>query len=102
MEPDPLFFNGINGATGEYLLPPLTAQQVSAAARGEPQDPKQVAELKQWWDRISQPHFAPVEGAAPKDLAETGWGVVFAHNAGPEVKKALAPLLEHRRQQAAR
>ena len=101
MEPDPLFLNGLNGATGEYLLPALTPEELSAVARGEPQDPRQVSELQQWWQRVSQPHFAPVEGADPKDLAQTGWGVVFAHNADPEIRNALAPLLEHRRQQAA-
>jgi hypothetical protein len=32
----PLIFNGINGATGEYLLPPMTAEQIAAVARGVP------------------------------------------------------------------
>ena len=94
-------FNGIDGATGEYLLPTLSPQDISAIARGAPQDPKQVAELKQWWQRISLAHHAPVEGADLRNLAETGWGVIFAHNADPEIKTALAPLLEHRRRQAA-
>lgn len=96
------FVNGIDGASGDYLLPPLTPQDISAVARGQPRDPKQIDELKQWWQRISQPSFAPMAGMDPKKLAETGWGVVFAVGADPEIKKALAPLLEHRHKQAAR
>jgi hypothetical protein len=96
-----LVFNGLDAVTGEYLLPPLTVGEISALARGEPRDPTQLNELKQWWQRISQAHFAPVEGADPKNLAETGWGVIFAHNADPEIRNALAPLLEHRRNLAA-
>jgi hypothetical protein len=72
VEPDSFRCNGLNGATGAYLLPPLTPQEISAIIRGEPQDPKQLAELKQWWQRVSQAHFAPVEGADPKNLGETG------------------------------
>jgi hypothetical protein len=101
MGPEPIVANGLDGATGEYLLPPLTPEELSAVARGEPQDPRQAGELRQWWQRVSQPHFAPVEGADPRDLAQTGWGIVFAHNADPEIRNALAPLLEHRRKQAA-
>src|SRR5262249_32148231 len=72
-----------------------------AIARGAPQDPKYLKELKEWWERVRQPSFAPVEGADPKNLAETGWGVVFAQDADPEIRNALTPLREHRRQQAA-
>jgi hypothetical protein len=92
--------NGLNGATGDYLLPPLTPQEISAIARGEKLDPKHVQELKQWWDRISQAHFATKEGVDPTNLTESGWAVIFAHNADPAIRGALSPLLELRRKQA--
>jgi hypothetical protein len=100
LEPDSFSFNGLNGATGEYLLPPLTPREISAIARGEQLDPKHTQELKQWWERVSQEHFAPQEGVDPTNLAESGWAVIFAHDADPAIREALAPLLELRRKQA--
>ena len=97
-----VFFNGINGASGQYLLPPLTAYDISKMAQGEKLDSAHLQELLQRYEQISQPHFGVRElaqGDATK-LARTGWGVVFAHDADPAIREALAPLLDHRRQQA--
>ncbi|CCQ67547.1 hypothetical protein CWATWH0402_765 [Crocosphaera watsonii WH 0402] len=97
-----LFFNGINGATGEFLLPPLTPEQVSKIAQGEEFDPAHLSELQNK-DRQVQgldANFAPMEGIDPKNLAETGWGVIFPHDIDPAILEALKELLEHRQQQA--
>src|SRR5262245_12001531 len=102
MEQESLVFNGINGASGQYLLPPLTAYDISKLAQGEKLDSAHLQELLQRYEQISQPHFGVRElaqGDATK-LARTGWGVVFAHDADPAIREALAPLLDHRRQQA--
>ena len=96
-EEDLLFFNGINGSTGDYLLPPLTEEQVSRIAQGEEfhPDDKEDIDLKMGLG----PDFVLIEGVDPKNLAETGWGVIFAHNAGPAIREALSELLEHRKKQ---
>jgi triacylglycerol esterase/lipase EstA (alpha/beta hydrolase family) len=95
-----VYSNGINGSTGDYLLPPLSAADVAAVARGEKLDPRRVRELKWWIQRRRQATLGPKEGVNPKDLAQAGWGVIFAYGADPAVREALTELLEHRRKQA--
>lgn len=99
---DLLVFNGVNGATGDYLLPPLRPATVSALARGERLDPVEARDLRARWEATSESFLGPVEGVDPLDLAAAGWGVVFAADTDPSVRRALRPLLEHRRRQAAR
>jgi hypothetical protein len=101
MNSELLFFNGINGSSGEYLLPPMTPQDVSTIARGEALDARHLQELKWWHQHITQETFGPKEGIDPKNLAETGWGVIFAHDTDPAIREALGALLAHRQQQAA-
>lgn len=93
-------FNGINGATGEYLLPPLRPRQVASLAASERIDPDEVDELKRWWAQVSQPSYAPIYGVDPNDLAQAGWGVIFAPDVNEAEKEALSPLLRLRREQA--
>ena len=97
---DLLFFNGVNGATGDYALKPLTPNQVSQIAQGEEFDAEHLEVLKARKVRHEEGSFGPIEGVEPKNLAETGWGIIFAHGADPEIKKVLSILLEHRREQA--
>lgn len=102
MDTEELYFNGIDGASGDYLLPPLTPEQLAKIAQGEEFDPTDLSELKQKNDQVNGigDHFAPIEGVDPKNLAETGWGVIFASKADPAIKEALKELLEHRQKQA--
>ncbi len=98
-----LVLNGVNGATGKYLMPALTARDVSAVARGEPPpEDCHLRDLKRWHEYTSRDQMGPVEGVDAKQLAEAGWGVIFATGVDPAIREALGPLLEHRRQQAGR
>ena len=97
-----LVFNGVDGATGDYLLPPMRPAVVSALARGERLDPAEVRDLRARHEATSGTFLGPIEGIDPLDLAAAGWGVVFAADADPAVRRALQPLLDHRRRQAAR
>lgn len=97
-----LSFNGIDGATGSYLTPPMSAEQVSALAQGEPIDADHLQELASRHQRDTEATFGPIEGVNPKDLSSAGWGVVFTHDVPPAIRDALRPLLEHRQAQAAR
>lgn len=96
--PSTLIFNGLDGASGAYLLPEMTPAQVSALAQGQTLETEVVEELKQRAYELQNPH-AGVEADA-RDLSQTGWGVIFAHDAPPAILEALQPLLQLRREQA--
>ncbi len=103
MPTEELFFNGIDGKTGGYLLPPMSSQDLSKIARGESLDENHLVELKSWYERTSQKHFGPKEGVDPKKLEESGWGVLFAfedRDRVPAIQEALSELLVLRRNQA--
>jgi DNA/RNA endonuclease G (NUC1)/V8-like Glu-specific endopeptidase len=95
-----LVFNGVNAATGEYLLPPLSAEVISKIARGEKMDPKHLAELKWRYTYASKATLGVKAGVDATKLEETGWGVIFPHNSPPAIRDALLPLLERRQSQA--
>lgn len=86
-------FNGIDGATGKYWQSPLSCREVADLARREPR-----------WERalVRQREKGLGEGIDPRDLGQTGWGVIFAGAKEPAVAEALAPLLALRRAQAGR
>jgi hypothetical protein len=102
MNSDSMAFNGINGATGDYLLPSMTPLQISKIVQGESQDEAHIKELKWWYDRITRVTLGPKEGVEPNDLSQAGWGVIFAHGADPSIRDALSELLAHRREMAGR
>ncbi len=96
-------FNGIDGASGNYLLPPTSPADISVIARGETLDAGHLRELRDWHERTTQATYAPKEGVDPKNLAETGWGIIFAFEDQarvPAIKEALTPLLNLRQAQA--
>jgi hypothetical protein len=94
-----LFFNGVDGATGAYEFPPLAGDEMARCIRGASQ-PENLSELQYRHRQSTEHHLGVKEGVDPKNLAEAGWGVIFAHDADPAVIDALDPLLRMRREQA--
>ncbi len=94
-----LYFNGINGGSGEYLLPPVTPRFLSKIARGEavPESVLQDLKLRKF---NKEKTFAPKEGVDPKNLEAAGWGVILRYDADPQIVEALKELLDLRREQA--
>lgn len=99
MSDELLYFNGVNASSGEYITPPLRADQLAQLARGETIAPDQLAELK-WRKGLREADMGVKHGVDARDLAQSGWGVIFPPNVDPAMQDALRPLLEFRKAQA--
>jgi hypothetical protein len=82
-------------------VPPLSPVLLSQVARGDKFDPAHLAELK-WRVAQSAANFGVAEGVDPKDIAQTGWAVIFPAATDQAIKDALGELLAHRKAQANR
>jgi len=91
-----MYFNGINGDSGDYDLPPMTGEEFYNFLQGAEQ-PENLNELRFRNQSATQKHLGVKEGVDPKRLDQSGWGVIFAHDAEPAVKEALGELLNHRK-----
>ncbi|MDO9074254.1 MAG: hypothetical protein Q7U73_13410 [Rubrivivax sp.] len=89
-------FNGIDAITGTYLLPPLPPADVARVALGEKLDEEHRRQLDWRNERRLFKSLGVQAGIDADDLAQAGWGVIFAHDADPAIRAALAPLLAHR------
>lgn len=106
-----LHFNGVAGDTGEYLMAPRSAADVAELlkAPGEevatttpelvaaPADPSFVAWVRRAWSALTSAHLGLPYGVEPASVRQAGWGVVFHEQETEAVKRALAPLIDHRR-----
>lgn len=99
---DEVCINGIDGASGDYLLSPIRVDNLTKAVRGERFEAAHLAELKWRHHQATTAHFGVKEGIDPRNLAEAGWGVIFASDADPAIRKALEPLLDHRKKEVSR
>ncbi|MBN8232523.1 hypothetical protein JYK02_33905 [Corallococcus macrosporus] len=93
---DPLVLNGIDGVTGQYLVPPIALP--AAAEVAEPGANSEAFEAWRKWLRFN-PTRAGMDLAFDinrNDYTEAGWGVVFAEATPADVRKALEPLIAHR------
>lgn len=92
---DEVAINGVNGSTGEYL--PDVGASTQDRLGGE------VLETARLHRQRDRKFAAPKHGVDPQSLASAGWGIIFPagdpgeHN---DVKQALEPLLDLRREQA--
>jgi len=101
---DTLWFNGIDGDTGGYLVPPQSLSRIAAIARDrqvpdQASIPEKVAHLRATAHKLLKSHYGLPLGCRPEVVSEAGWAVVFHADEDPAVRRALQPLIEHRRQQ---
>jgi hypothetical protein len=101
-----LVFNGINVDTGDYLLPPMQLHDFATRLRGVGRDKIGfIEQLQAWLTKRSGKFMGVVPWVEhPENLAEAGWGVIFAAKTDPDVleaiREALDPLLKRRKSQA--
>ncbi len=91
--------NGINAVTGGYISE-TSFEKLAQMIKGEKPDEEELQQLKNVNQRKTEGFLGPIQGVDPLKLEETGWGVLFAENTPIEVKEALRPLLEYRKEQA--
>ncbi len=100
MPADEFVFNGVDAATGSYLTPALTVAQVAQLAQGETLDAARMDELRARHEALTAKTMGVPWGMDAQDLTQTGWGVLFPQDVGPELRAALAPLLKLRAETA--
>ncbi|MEM6838643.1 MAG: C25 family cysteine peptidase [Cyanobacteria bacterium P01_C01_bin.120] len=100
------FENGINGATGDYLFPIRPSKTTADIARQTSIDKSHLNDLKDRNRALRQQTKAPAAWVDPANLANAGWGVIFAETYTGYTLDALksddglGQLLRHRQQQA--
>jgi hypothetical protein len=123
-----LVFNGIDGETGKYLLPPMPSEVLARLIQGKAEPAERAVllgerpskplteeqkqqEAEEQRTRLDELEFKtkmvdfPVkEGVDPTRLDQAGWAVVFPATMDAQhkeaIKDALKPLLDLRREQA--
>jgi len=91
---------GVSASSGRPL-PEVTSEGLSAMAKREAMPDPERAILE---GRVT-PTTAKLRAVIgeindPNDLAESGWGIVFARDCDPSIRQALQPLVELRKKQA--
>ena len=99
MPGEKIFANGVNGLTGEYLLPPLDPAEVAAQAQVPPDDAAVAAQLRLLSTTMTEDTYGVPFDVDPSRVEQAGWAVVFSTEEGDDVKAAVETLVEHRRQQ---
>lgn len=94
-ERDLVYVNGIDFETGQYAVPPQPVEDVARLIFKAPR----VGTFDETRDGTQS--FAAPFGIDFERPSEAGWGVVFHPQTPQDVRDALAPLIEHRRLQAA-
>ncbi|WP_020471363.1 hypothetical protein [Zavarzinella formosa] len=97
MNEDDIILNGINGATGEYLVAPITPSDAVKIASGRPTD----SAIGSWFKAIASVFKRPKLGLPmdvdPTNPGRAGWAIVLPAGCSQELKSAVQPLIERRK-----
>jgi Peptidase family C25 len=91
-----LVANGIDPDTGGSLAQ-VDVEELAALLSGRSLDQADQRMLQRHSD--TSPTFGLPPQVTPTEIASAGWGVVFSTDADDSLRRALQPLIEHRRSQ---
>ena len=101
MSGERIIANGVNGLTGEYLLPPLDPADVAARAKEPPDDPAVAAQLRQLHAMAEQSTRGVFRGPVRRRSVQGGAGGMGrrVQHGGKAMtsKRRWSTLIEHRR-----
>jgi hypothetical protein len=91
--------NGINGVTGNYDVAPIAVAELARGLKKGAPEKTAPAHVRERGRRLKKVTRGLPWGVQPSELAQAGWGIVFHRDEPADVRKALAPLVDHRRRQ---
>ncbi len=91
-----MFANGVNGHTGEYLLPQMELADLATWIRGETHDPDVGGPLQVILENLKGRHLGLPIDVDADDPSQAGWGVVFDSDEASDVRTAIQLLIDHR------
>jgi hypothetical protein len=94
---DEIVLNGIDAATGRYLVPPMSTEEAVVLASGRPLESSRGAWLRAVVSVLKRPKLGLPMDVEPTNLARAGWALVMPAGIAPEVRAAdakKASLLE--------
>lgn len=94
---DEIILNGIDGVTGNYLVPPMSQAEAADIARGRPVESTLGTWFRAAVSVLRRPKLGLPMDVDPTNLARAGWAIVFPANATAELKAAVQPLLDRRK-----
>lgn len=97
MNEDDIILNGISGATGEYLVAPLTPAEAADIASGHPTEDATAKWLKGKAGAFERKNLGLPMDVNPTVPSRAGWAVVLPAGAPAELKAAVQPLITHRK-----
>jgi hypothetical protein len=99
--PQLIVANGISGVTGQYAVAPQPLKDLARALKKKPGKESAPRHVIQRGEKLKQRSFtrALPWGVEPHDVARAGWAILFHEEETAAVRKAMKPLVDHRRRQ---
>lgn len=95
---DDIILNGIDGTTGQYLVPPMTPTEAVNIASGRPAEDAAVrAWLRGKASAAARQNLDLPMGVDPTLPSRAGWAIVLPASAAADLKDALQPLVDRRK-----